>query len=162
MALSSLEAQMKELFETYDTDKSGFIDMNELVKFVKEVGDKIGEPIPESACEGIMKDFDTNSDGKLSFEELSPILMKVVPKLVIKSRTKALFDSYDTDKSGFIELNEYKVMVHDLLKKLGIEKKFDENEYAEKLQQWDKDNDGKLSYEECEKEFENILSKLDK
>ncbi|CAG9330752.1 unnamed protein product [Blepharisma stoltei] len=51
----------------FDADKNGFIDAREL----KSVLRANGESLEENHVEEILRDFDTNRDGKLSIEELA-------------------------------------------------------------------------------------------
>ncbi|KAL7059528.1 hypothetical protein AAHC03_013651 [Spirometra sp. Aus1] len=55
----------RELFDLIDVDKSGEIDAEELVRFLKESGSS--HLIP--AVEEWIKDYDANGDGKLQYRE---------------------------------------------------------------------------------------------
>ena len=58
-------AQLREAFESIDTNRSGSLEFVE----VAELSKKLGQPVDKASIENIFKAIDTNSDGKLTFEE---------------------------------------------------------------------------------------------
>lgn len=56
---------MSKIFQSFDKDSSGFIDLNELNDVAKE----LGRPLDAAELNECMKDLDANKDGKISFEE---------------------------------------------------------------------------------------------
>lgn len=67
------EQKLKDELSQYDTDGSGFIERDELKRILCEGG----ESLTEEEAETIIKDFDTNEDGKLSLEELARGLLRI-------------------------------------------------------------------------------------
>lgn len=65
MASAELEQQILTIFNNFDKDKSGTIELSELKMVAKE----LGEEIPEDELQTIMGKLDINGDGKISFEE---------------------------------------------------------------------------------------------
>lgn len=65
MASAELEQQILTIFNNFDKDKSGTIELSELKMVAKE----LGEEIPEDELQIIMGKLDINGDGKISFEE---------------------------------------------------------------------------------------------
>lgn len=61
---------------------------------------------------------------------------------------KQIFDVYDHDKSGYIEIQELSVMLVDTYKKMGIEKSISNEEVAATLSFIDLNADGKISLQE--------------
>lgn len=55
------------MFASFDTDKSGFIDLNEL----KNVSKELGRELDQAELEECMKDLDLNKDGKISLSEFT-------------------------------------------------------------------------------------------
>eukprot|EP00831_Metopus_contortus_P039515 TRINITY_DN3096_c0_g1_i4.p1 TRINITY_DN3096_c0_g1~~TRINITY_DN3096_c0_g1_i4.p1 ORF type:complete len:603 (+),score=112.24 TRINITY_DN3096_c0_g1_i4:108-1916(+) len=53
------------VFNEFDKDKSGYIELKE----IKEVAKELGTEIPESEAEEIIQELDINKDGKISMEE---------------------------------------------------------------------------------------------
>ena len=56
---------LKNIFDNFDKDKSGFIELKELSLVSKELGDELK---PEEVSK-IMKELDINKDGRISFNE---------------------------------------------------------------------------------------------
>ena len=75
---------------------------------------------------------------------------KVVPEIKDPKvlAMKEAFDILDTDRSGFIEINEFKT----IMKECG----FTDQEILGSIKQSDKNNDGKISFEEFLADYEVI------
>lgn len=58
-------AQLQEAFDKYDKDKSGFLDMDEVVKLASSLGAKASK----KELEDLFKSIDSDHDNKLSFNE---------------------------------------------------------------------------------------------
>ncbi|CAH9084843.1 unnamed protein product [Cuscuta epithymum] len=56
--------------------------------------------------ESVFKKFDANGDGKISAEELSGV-MKDLGSSISSEELKQMMDDIDTDKDGFINLQEF-------------------------------------------------------
>jgi len=67
---TDVEAEMKAAFDVFDSDHCGFISADEL----KTVMSTIGEKLTDSEFEEIIKEADTNCDGKISYEEFVSII----------------------------------------------------------------------------------------
>ncbi|CAG9330750.1 unnamed protein product [Blepharisma stoltei] len=66
--------QLMRRIAKFDKDKNGFIEAGELRNLLRFNGDSVDE----EHVEKILKDFDTNGDGKLSIEELAVGLLRRV------------------------------------------------------------------------------------
>lgn len=55
----------------------------------------------------VFKLFDKNGDGMLSFEEVKTGYKEFYNQDLKNSDVKKIFDSVDTDKSGFIDYSEF-------------------------------------------------------
>jgi hypothetical protein len=66
-ANNQLTAMIESVFKNFDKDHSGFIDLKEIIMMSRE----LKNPIPEGEAELILKDLDTNKDGKVSLEEFT-------------------------------------------------------------------------------------------
>ena len=62
---SPQEQNIETIFQSFDKDKNGTIELSEL----REVAEALGEKIPEDQLSDIVKNLDTNGDGKISLEE---------------------------------------------------------------------------------------------
>lgn len=61
---------------------------------------------------------------------------------------KQIFEVYDHDKSGYIEIQELSVMLADTYKKMGIERSIPKEEVTATLNFIDLNSDGKISLQE--------------
>merc|ERR1719323_1900765 len=68
----------EHIFRTFDSDKNGYIDLNEMTQIVKSIYHLIGrqqidslvaEETPEARAETIFKIMDLNSDGRITRNE---------------------------------------------------------------------------------------------
>lgn len=170
--------QFIAIFKKFDVDNNGYIEKSELDAFFKElIKEKKGEVDFQSFKEQIMKDYDENSDNKISMDELAKILPTEENFLVHFRDTTHLHVSdfmkiwyhYDQDKSGFLESNELLGFLHDVLESKNqndviTPKQLEE--YTEViLDLFDKNKDGKLELSELSKILpleENFLNKINK
>jgi len=53
---------IKKVFDSFDADKSGFIDLGEL----KSVSKELGMDMTDAEADASLKDLDYNKDGKIS------------------------------------------------------------------------------------------------
>ncbi|KFR09952.1 Calretinin, partial [Opisthocomus hoazin] len=111
----------------------------------------------DNLCEKVkefMRKYDKNADGKIEMAEVSGA-GPADPRdgVLACGRTKkdlCLLQQYDTDRSGYIEANELKGFLSDLLKKAN--RPYDEpklQEYTQTiLRMFDTNGDGKLGLSE--------------
>ena len=74
---------VNHLFEEYDKDKSGFIDLNEFYNCIVQLNSEefhIAPPKKEDVLK-YMDKLDKNSDGKISKEEFRPFIKEILTKL---------------------------------------------------------------------------------
>lgn len=68
-----------DLFNSADTDKSGFIDRAELKKLLAELGQILEIPPPsDNDVENELKRLDDNKDGKISKQEFRKLVKELV------------------------------------------------------------------------------------
>uniref|UniRef100_A0A8D1EX11 Calbindin 2 n=1 Tax=Sus scrofa TaxID=9823 RepID=A0A8D1EX11_PIG len=145
-------SQFLEIWKHFDADGNGYIEGKELENFFQELekarkgsgmvskSDNLGEKMKE-----FMQKYDKNADGKIEMAEA--------------------WRKYDTDRSGYIEANELKGFLSDLLKKAN--RPYDEpklQEYTQTiLRMFDLNGDGKLGLSEMSRLLpvqENFLLKF--
>uniref|UniRef100_UPI003D376552 calbindin n=1 Tax=Natator depressus TaxID=27790 RepID=UPI003D376552 len=153
-------AQFFEIWNHYDSDGNGYLDGKELLNFIQELQQarkKAGlELTPE--MKAFVDQYGKSTDGKIGIVELAQVLPTEENFLLffrcqqLKSSEEFMqtWRKYDTDHSGFIETEELKSFLKDLLQKAN--KKIDDSkltEYTEiMLKMFDSNNDGKLELTE--------------
>ncbi|NXQ76520.1 CALB2 protein, partial [Quiscalus mexicanus] len=143
---------------------NGYIEGKELEHFFQELEsarkgagvdskkDNLGDKMKE-----FMHKYDKNADGKIEMAELAQILPTEENFLLCfrqhvgsSSEFMEAWRRYDTDRSGYIEANELKGFLSDLLKKAN--RPYDEpklQEYTQTiLRMFDMNGDGKLGLSE--------------
>ena len=70
------EAALREKFEKYDTNNSGYIERAELAKLIKDRTADFGLPASDSECERIMSKYG-GSDNRLNFQEFSCVWLSL-------------------------------------------------------------------------------------
>ncbi|KAM3877287.1 calretinin-like isoform 2-T2 [Diretmus argenteus] len=172
-------AQFLDIWKHFDADGNGFIEGKELENFFQELEVArrgAGVDPTHAAFKEKMKEFmdnyDMNADGRIEMAELAQILPTEENFLICfrqfvgsSSEFMAAWRRYDTDRSGYIESNELKGFLSDLLKKAN--RHYDDkklNEYTQTiLRMFDLNGDGKLGLSEMARLLpvqENFLLKF--
>uniref|UniRef100_A0AAY5ETW8 EF-hand domain-containing protein n=1 Tax=Electrophorus electricus TaxID=8005 RepID=A0AAY5ETW8_ELEEL len=171
--------QFTDIWNHFDSDGNGYIEGKELENFFRELetarkGLNAG---PANAAfrqkiQELMHKFDQNADGRIEMSELAQILPTEENFLLffrqfVGSSVEFMvaWRKYDTHRSGYIESNELKSFLSDLLKKANRhyeDKKL--NEYTQTiLKMFDLNGDGKLGLSEMARLLpmqENFLLKF--
>ncbi|XP_034017565.1 calretinin-like [Thalassophryne amazonica] len=172
-------SQFIELWKRYDEDGNGYIEGTELENFIKELETKrqgadvdISQATFKDKMKEFMAKFDKNADGRIEMSELVQLLpteenFVICFREFVQSSTAfmAAWRTYDTDRSGYIESNELKGFLSDLLRK--VDRQCDDkklNEYTQTiLKMFDLNDDGKLGLSEMARLLpvqENFLLKF--
>ncbi|XP_078688213.1 calretinin-like isoform X4 [Branchiostoma floridae x Branchiostoma belcheri] len=155
-------AQFMEVWDHFDKDGNGFIEGKELDDFFRELARQKGGKQPSDQeisdmREAIMLKFDDNKDGRISMNEMSSILpMEESFLLLFRQQVGTsvefmeIWRKYDADCSGYIESEELRSFLTDLLSKAGKDVTEDKlAEYVETiLKMFDSNNDRKLELKE--------------
>uniref|UniRef100_A0A8C8EXJ2 EF-hand domain-containing protein n=1 Tax=Oncorhynchus tshawytscha TaxID=74940 RepID=A0A8C8EXJ2_ONCTS len=172
--------QFLDIWKHFDADGNGYIEGKELENFFRELEtarrgtgmDPTHAAFREKMKEFMMK-FDKNADGRIEMSELAQIL-PTEENFLLCFRTfvgssaefMVAWRRYDTDRSGYIEANELKGFLSDLLKKAN--RHYDDkklNEYTQTiLRMFDLNGDGKLGLSEMARLLpvqENFLLKFE-
>ncbi|XP_069510797.1 calretinin [Ambystoma mexicanum] len=121
-------AEFMEAWRKYDTDRSGYIEANELKGFLSDLLRKANRPYDDKKLQEytqtILRMFDMNGDGKLCLSEMSR-LMPVQENFLLKFQGmklsseafNSIFAFYDKDGNGFIDENELDALLKDFFEK---------------------------------------------
>ncbi|XP_062272864.1 calretinin-like [Scomber scombrus] len=172
-------AQFIDIWKHFDADGNGYIEGKELENFFKELetsrrgASTVSRSIAfKEKMKEFMAKFDKNADGRIEMTELAQLLPTEENFLLYfrefvgsSSEFMTAWRKYDTDRSGYIESNELKGFLSDLLKKAN--RKYDDkklNEYTQTiLRMFDLNGDGKLGLSEMARLLpvqENFLLKF--
>nr|XP_056710373.1 calbindin [Euleptes europaea] len=168
-------AQFFEIWHHYDSDGSGYLDGKELQSLIQDLQQarkKAGLDLtPE--MKKFVDQFGKSSEGKIGIVELAQIL-PTEENFLLFFRCQQLKSSedfmqtwrkYDSDHSGYMDAEELKGFLKDLLQKAN--KQIDDSKLSEytdiMLRMFDENNDGKLELTEMAKLLpvqENFLLKF--
>ncbi|KAF6199447.1 hypothetical protein GE061_007473 [Apolygus lucorum] len=176
--------QFMEVWGHYDKDGNGYIEGTELDGFLKEfVSSANAENVgPEAVSDAMLEElkacfleaYDDNNDGKIDIRELAQLLPMEENFLLLFRFDNPLESSvefmkiwreYDSDGSGYIEADELKNFLRDLLKEAKINDVSEDKliEYTDTmLQVFDANKDGRLQLSEMAKLLpvkENFLTR---
>uniref|UniRef100_A0A3Q4BV28 EF-hand domain-containing protein n=1 Tax=Mola mola TaxID=94237 RepID=A0A3Q4BV28_MOLML len=172
-------SQFLDIWKHFDTDGNGYIEGKELENFFRELemarrgaGVDPSNPTFREKMKEFMQKFDKNKDGRIEMSELAQILPTEENFLLCfrqfvssSAEFMAAWRRYDTDRSGYIEANELKGFLSDLLEKAN--RHYDEQklqEYTQTiLRMFDLNGDGKLGLSEMARLLpvqENFLLKF--
>ncbi|KAK1794981.1 hypothetical protein P4O66_010172 [Electrophorus voltai] len=167
-------SQFLEIFHHYDKDGNGYIEGKELQNFIKELQHarkQAGLELTDQ-MRAFVEEYEKNDDVKMDITELA----KILPTeenffLFFRQQVKSCAEfmeawrKYDADHSGYIESDELKNFLSDLLQR--AKKTYDEQKLqdytATMFKIFDSNNDGKLCLAEMARllpEQENFLLKF--
>ncbi|XP_028514856.1 caltractin [Exaiptasia diaphana] len=137
---------LKVVFDTFDTDRSGSIDASELRKAMRALGFKISR----SSIQSMIRDLDADESGKIEFNEfLDFVVSRQGDGRDVHDEILQGFKMFDTDKTGHITFDNLK----NVSRLCGVN--LNEQELKEMMQEADKDGDNQIDREE----FVNIMLK---
>ncbi|VVC25346.1 Hypothetical protein CINCED_3A024118, partial [Cinara cedri] len=166
--------QFMDVWSHYDKDGNGYIEGTELDGFLREFvsSANTADVSPEAVSDAMlvelkqcfMEAYDDNQDGKIDIRELAQLLPMEENFLLLFRFDNPLDSSvefmkiwreYDTDGSGYIEADELKNFLRDLLKEAKKINDVSEDKLIEytdtMLQVFDANKDGKLQLSEMAK-----------
>uniref|UniRef100_A0AAR2LH87 Calbindin n=1 Tax=Pygocentrus nattereri TaxID=42514 RepID=A0AAR2LH87_PYGNA len=131
-------SQFLDIFHHYDNDGNGYIEGKELQNFIKELQQarkQAGLELTDQ-MRAFVEEYEKNADGKIDIIELVQILPTEENFLLffrqqLKSCTEFMeaWRNYDADHSGYIEADELKNFLRDLLQR--AKKPYDEKKLEE-------------------------------
>jgi len=178
-------AQFMGVWEHYDSDGNGYIEGTELDSFLREFVASVNssDSGPEVISDTMLSElktcfleaYDDNKDGKIDIRELAQLLPMEENFLLLfrfdnplesSVEFMRLWHTYDSDNSGYIEADELKHFLRDLLKEAKKSEEVSDDQLIEytdtMLQVFDSNKDGKLQLSEMAKLLpvkENFLNR---
>ena len=76
----------------------------------------------------------------------------------LRNAVNAVFDAYDKDKSGTLEVNEVRNLINDALKHMGQNREVTKAEVEQFVAAVDKNSDGKIAKPELFEIFKKVIS----
>ncbi|KNC47738.1 calmodulin mutant syncam9 [Thecamonas trahens ATCC 50062] len=136
------EAELREMFELFDEDGSGCLDIDELGRLMT----KLGTPIDAQILRAMVAAVDDDGDMELDCDEYVELLSAYEAVKVMDSElsVKLMFNMLDADGDGSISLTE----LREALNSLGNGEAFSYTEVEELLRDIDEDGDGEIDLEE--------------
>jgi len=138
---------VEKTFNLFDASGNGKLDLLEVRQFLQSSGMKMSN----DEFENIVAVLDVDGDGEISKQEFLQWYTDnmVHNDLSSDERAKFLFDIFDTDKSGYITVNEFKHQIDAM--NIG----FSVQDVGELVGEMDEDGDGQIGLEE----FETLLER---
>ena len=130
-------AGMKEVFQAFDTDRSGTVTISELMDGLRKKGvDKAASEVAE-----LVKSMDMDGNGELDYEEFIAATLSTA-KMENEDNLARAFAYFDKDNSGYISRSEVQKVITDF----GLDHEFgDVNDFMAAA---DTNKDGKIDYDE--------------
>ena len=139
--------KLHKRFSKLDHDKDGFLELDE----VSDIPALSQNPM----IFRVLKAFDADRDGKLSFLEFIHGLATLSPGTSEEDKLKFAFKIYDNDEDGFISPNDLfivlKMMVGNNLSDANLQQLVDRT-----IAKGDEDRDGRISFPEFCKMVKNL------
>eukprot|EP00923_Selenidium_pygospionis_P001745 GHVN01002540.1.p2 GENE.GHVN01002540.1~~GHVN01002540.1.p2 ORF type:complete len:153 (+),score=22.74 GHVN01002540.1:116-574(+) len=130
----------KAIFEALDQDNDGKISTGDL----KQGLSNVGLELTDDEAETVIGMADADGSGSVTWEEFLKVLQNRPIKKRIYAALKKLFETFDTDNSGFITPDDLKKLIAEA----GFSDQVTDEEINELVARVDTTGDGKISFEE--------------
>ncbi|KAI6660411.1 hypothetical protein LOD99_13997 [Oopsacas minuta] len=140
-------AEYKQLFGTIDPNNDGYITCNQLKNYLMCSMNHISS----EELEEIVNEADLSGCGRITFDNFMQLILNRDLKEK-RTETKSVFDSFDLNRDGYIDILDLSAVFFSLNSK-------DENQIITVFKQLDRNNDGKVDFEEFQ-EFMDYCNDL--
>mmetsp|Transcript_5898 Transcript_5898/g.5284 ORF Transcript_5898/g.5284 Transcript_5898/m.5284 type:complete len:163 (+) Transcript_5898:18-506(+) len=130
--------ELREAFELFDADKTGFIDLHELKVLMRALGFDIKKP----EVVKIVHDVDPSNSGSVNYEQFLEIMAYKYSERDPEEEIRKAFTLFDDDHTGKISIRNMKRVARELGENLS------EDELQAMIDEFDRDQDGEISSEE--------------
>jgi Ca2+-binding EF-hand superfamily protein len=137
--------ELQSVFEIFDMDKSGNVDLHELGGLMQA----LGISLEEDEKKNMMKEFDKDNSGSISFDEFWTYMKRRGEDVDAGELVKDVFKMMDQDGSGSVTTTEF----IDVMEKLGTN--LTKREIQDLVKEIDSGGDNEISLEE----FAAVLEK---
>ncbi len=69
------DAMLRQMFDHFDTDRSGLLDKNEMRAVVADSFENYGAPMTPKGLDRLFSKFDRDNSGKLNFDEFAMLIL---------------------------------------------------------------------------------------
>jgi len=180
VTIEEAKAVAKYLFDQYDKNQNGVIDLNEVPPMMMDTYKAFNKSFnPTTAdIESYSKILDRNNDGKITLADVEDLALKylVGERFEFKSEkpkkaynpeveqrldvARRIFKKFDADGSGFIEENEVPALLTETYANIGVNYKPTSEDVRVWISMGDQNSDGKISLPEYEAVVIRSLAKL--
>ena len=152
MTTSKFWVQVQKEFLLLDANEDGRISIDEFELFLRSIKDNL--KMTNSEIKDLVDTFDKNGDGVIDVKEFQNLITSGKKRNVIKNvlihrhGIREAFENYDRDGNGVITRDEFRKVVEDKYEAI-----LGSDEIDKMMSRVDKNDDGKIDYEEFFKAF---------
>ena len=134
--------EYRQLFATIDPNNDGYITCKQLKNYLRDSLQHVGE----EEIQEIINEADKSGCGHITFGNFMQLIQDRETKEK-RNQIKLVFDSFDLNRDGFIDLTDMSTVFFSL-------NSGDENQIQAIFKKLDRNNDGRIDFEE----FENFMA----
>eukprot|EP01059_Diplonema_ambulator_P027940 TRINITY_DN46623_c0_g1_i1.p2 TRINITY_DN46623_c0_g1~~TRINITY_DN46623_c0_g1_i1.p2 ORF type:complete len:162 (+),score=58.40 TRINITY_DN46623_c0_g1_i1:92-577(+) len=133
------DEDIKECFNLYDTDGSGYLDKEEVRFALRSLG---WEQVSDKDVNEFMSAADASNDGKISLDEFESVMKQKMLESGSDAEIQHMFKVFDFDRNGRIGVKDLERIAEKVNAGLTTQ------QVSELINWGDFDQDGQLNYEE--------------
>ncbi|CAF0763695.1 unnamed protein product, partial [Didymodactylos carnosus] len=135
---SSQKKELKDAFNLFDTDQSGKISKQELIKVLNALNIQLNDvELGHLLCQ-----MDSNGSGDIEFEEFCQVMGQAFFKQYSRAELQDAFKRFDQDGSGYIQASE----LESIMSRMG--KRMKKSEIDQMIKSLDSSGNGRIEFDE--------------